>query len=315
MRHPHLHCYFFFKVKNPHLKAMLSFVLISDRFSEPIWKVSKGEGYSDESAFELMSFQVEQWRKKSVGSYSLEQFREWHTDPSTRPPTWAILLNLRAESVRALLLMPFFFSEVDMETTKNHVRAATDLVYDIIDVLQTLDNTTDIYRKQHPYYQHVLASAAALAFLLIAFIKQNRAAVLPSLSPSLIESLGGSFGMAVALTMKYTKTSRSARRLAKRLVDMRLNLLVLGIIHGPGPVEQQQLMSSRFARKLSAIQPIAQSSRSPDDHLISLFAGRATPSELRASAFEIPTPNAQMQWADQWHIGDVNTMFSESMMW
>ncbi|GKU09193.1 unnamed protein product, partial [Fusarium langsethiae] len=228
-------------VKHPYLKAMLSFILISDRFSEPISRAAKGEGYNDESSFELMTFQIEQWRKKAVGEYSIAQCHTWQTDPSTRPPTWAILLNLRAESVRSQLLKPFFFSESDIETTKKHVRAATERVYDIINVLHTLDLTTDIYRKQHPCYQHILACTAGLAFLLMAFIKQNRSTMLPSLTPDLIESLGGSFSMAVSLTTKYTSRSRSARRLAKRLVEMRRNLLSLGILDATSPGSHEGL--------------------------------------------------------------------------
>ncbi|RBR11049.1 uncharacterized protein FIESC28_09194 [Fusarium coffeatum] len=115
-------------VKNPYLKAMLSFILISDRFSEPISSAAKGEGYNDESSFELMTFQIEQWRKKAVGEHSIAQCHTWQTDPTTRPPTWAILLNLRAESVRSQLLKPFFFSESDIEITKKHVRAAAERV-------------------------------------------------------------------------------------------------------------------------------------------------------------------------------------------
>ncbi|KAF4969114.1 hypothetical protein FZEAL_10290 [Fusarium zealandicum] len=132
------------QVVNPYLKSMLSFILISDRFSEPISNAAKGERYNDENDFELMNFQIEQWRKKAVGDYSVAQCQTWHTDPSTRPPTWAILLNLRAESVRSQLLKPFFFSELDIGITKNHVRPATERVYDIINVLHTLDTNTDI---------------------------------------------------------------------------------------------------------------------------------------------------------------------------
>ena len=60
---------------------MLSFILISDRFSEPISNAAKGEGYNDENSFELMSFQIEQWRKKAVGDYTVANCQAWHTDP------------------------------------------------------------------------------------------------------------------------------------------------------------------------------------------------------------------------------------------
>ncbi|RMJ17553.1 hypothetical protein BHE90_006297 [Fusarium euwallaceae] len=133
-------------IKNPHVKAMRAFILISDKFSEPIAQAAKGEGYSDDEAFELMDFQIEQWRKKAVGERTLSQSDKWHTEPSTKPPTWSILLNLRAESVRSLLLKPFFFfSESDPGKITKHIRPATELVFKVVNVLYTLDTTTDIY--------------------------------------------------------------------------------------------------------------------------------------------------------------------------
>ncbi|KAH6979088.1 hypothetical protein EDB82DRAFT_448697 [Fusarium venenatum] len=300
-------------VKHPYLKAMLSFILISDRFSEPISSAAIGEGYNDESSFELMTFQIEQWRKKAVGEYSIAQCHTWQTDPSTRPPTWAILLNLRAESVRSQLLKPFFFSESDIESTKKHVRAATERVYDIINVLYTLDLTTDIYRKQHPCYQHILACTSGLAFLLMAFIKQNRSTMLPSLTPDLVESLGGSFSMAVSLTTKYTNRSRSARRLAKRLVEMRRNLLSLGILNAASPGSHEELDGvTESVRRASLAQTGFEggyTEYSPPFNTNAVFG----------SGIEMSGVDTDMQigWDDpmrlQWPLGDVNHMFSESI--
>ncbi|PCD41046.1 hypothetical protein FGRA07_02317 [Fusarium graminearum] len=300
-------------VKHPYLKAMLSFILISDRFSEPLSSAAKGEGYNDESSFELMTFQIEQWRKKAVGEYSIAQCHTWQTDPSTRPPTWAILLNLRAESVRSQLLKPFFFSESDIEITKKHVRAATERVYDIINVLHTLDLTTDIYRKQHPCYQHILACTSGLAFLLMAFIKQNRSSMVPSLTPDLVESLGGSFSMAVNLTTKYTSRSRSARRLAKRLVEMRRNLLSLGILNAESPGSHEGLDGvTESVRRASLAQTGfagGYTEYSPPFNTNSVFG-----SGIGMSGVDT---DMQIGWDDpmrlQWPLGDVNHMFSESI--
>lgn len=301
------------QVKHPYLKAMLSFILISDRFSEPLSSAAKGEGYNDESSFELMTFQIEQWRKKAVGEYSIAQCHTWQTDPSTRPPTWAILLNLRAESVRSQLLKPFFFSESDIEITKKHVRAATERVYDIINVLHTLDLTTDIYRKQHPCYQHILACTSGLAFLLMAFIKQNRSSMVPSLTPDLVESLGGSFSMAVNLTTKYTSRSRSARRLAKRLVEMRRNLLSLGILNAESPGSHEGLDGvTESVRRASLAQTGfagGYTEYSPPFNTNSVFG-----SGIGMSGVDT---DMQIGWDDpmrlQWPLGDVNHMFSESI--
>ncbi|CAJ0547135.1 Ff.00g017620.m01.CDS01 [Fusarium sp. VM40] len=304
-------------VKNPYLKAMLSFVLISDRFSEPISKAAKGEGYNDESSFELMSFQIEQWRKKAVGNYSIAQCHTWQTDPSTRPPTWAILLNLRAESVRSQILKPFFFSELDIEITKNHVRPATERVYDIIHVLHTLDVTTDLYRKQHPFYQHILACTAGLAFLLMAFIKQNRDIMLPSLTPDLVESLGGSFSMCVALTTKYTSRSRAARRLAKRLIEMRRNLLSLGILDPTSPGSHEGLDNVTESIKRASLSQQVPEGLQPFSEYSPPFETQGINMSYGVAGTAVTDTEMQMGWEDslrlQWPIGDVNHMFSESI--
>ncbi|RSL79296.1 hypothetical protein CEP51_007481 [Fusarium floridanum] len=307
-------------VQHPYLKAMLSFILISDRFGEPISRAAKGERYNDDDAFELLNFQIDQWRKKAVGNYTLSECRTWHTNPSTRPPTWAILLNLRAESVRSQLLKPFFFSESDIETTKNHLRAATELVYDICHVLYMLDTYTDIYRKQHPYFQHILACTSGLAFLVIAFLKQNKTTVLSNLAPDLVDSLGGSFLMAECVTLNHAKRSRSARRLAKRLVEMRRILLSLAILRGPctGSSEEETLANtSRSIPRESFIpQPEMPDLQSQSGYTPPLYDGNISD----GFGFNMPATLADtdviMGWADslrfQWPIGDVSHMFSES---
>ncbi|KAI8663161.1 Zn(2)-C6 fungal-type domain-containing protein [Fusarium keratoplasticum] len=307
-------------VQHPYLKAMLSFILISDRFGEPISRAAKGERYTDDDAFELLNFQIDQWRKKAVGNYTLSECRTWHTNPSTRPPTWAILLNLRAESVRSQLLKPFFFSESDIEITKNHLRAATELVYDICHVLYMLDTYTDIYRKQHPYFQHILACTSGLAFLVIAFLKQNKTTVLSNLAPDLVDSLGGSFLMAECVTLNHAKRSRSARRLAKRLVEMRRILLSLGLLRGPstGDSEEETLAntSKSIPREGFIPQPEMLDFQSQSGYTPPLYDGNVSD----GFGFNMPSTLSDtdviMGWTDslrlQWPIGDVSHMFSES---
>ncbi|KAJ9148692.1 Zn(2)-C6 fungal-type DNA-binding domain protein [Pleurostoma richardsiae] len=84
-------------LKNPYLKAMTSFILISDKFSEPCAQVANGGAYDDDEEFDIMNFQIEQWRKKAVGSYGLPQSLAGQA-PSSFPPAWAILLNLRGNA-------------------------------------------------------------------------------------------------------------------------------------------------------------------------------------------------------------------------
>ncbi|KAJ0272677.1 hypothetical protein CBS470a_012598 [Colletotrichum nupharicola] len=184
-------------IKLPYLEAMLTFIKLSDKFSDPISQATKSQRYDEEEAFEVMNFRIEQWRKRAVADPSIIQL--WHSNPLSQPPTWKILLNLRAESVRSLLFKPHFFSKADVQTSKQYLRPAIEVLFDVCNVLYNLNTTTDIYRKQQPFYQPLLASASGLGFVLTSFLEHNRSAVLATLSTEVAGAMGRSYEMAVAL--------------------------------------------------------------------------------------------------------------------
>ena len=299
---------------------MLAFILISDRFGEPISRAAKGERYNDDDAFGLMNFQIDQWIKKAVRDYNMDDYQDWATNPSTRPPAWAILLNLRAQSVRSLILKPFFFPECNIEASKCRVRPATELIYETINVLHTLDTTTDIYRKQHPLYQHILACAFGLASLLIVFLIQNRASMLPILSPNLIDSLDCSLEMAVSLNTKYTEVSRSARRLAKRLAEVRkaftsLTTTSAGVVGADGSPRLRQDVSNHDVDSFPQPQPVSRAFYSSVPALQMNNRGMVGGMGLGLSA--TGDDGLQMGWADSlrftWPMGEMDNIFSESL--
>ncbi|KAH7110390.1 hypothetical protein B0J13DRAFT_489799 [Dactylonectria estremocensis] len=314
-------------IESPYLKAMLSFIRISDKFSEPISQAAKGAKYRDEDAFEVMNFQIEQWRKKAVGDYSLAQSETWHTNLASRPPIWAILLNLRAESVRSLLLRPYFFSKSDIETSKKYLRPAAELVFNVVNVLYTLDTTTEIYRKQHPYYQHLLASASALAFLLIVSIEQNRATMLVNLPVDLADTISRSIEMATSLTTNYAKTSRAARRLSRRLLKMRgvLNLCMLKTpcSGSRGDFARSKEQQSSSANPVRATRRTGMSLSAPqwfqprlEYALPSTSGSTATPGFGSGLAPPSDT-DVESGWEESlrlhWPVDGLNNMFSESI--
>ncbi|KAF5515065.1 hypothetical protein CGCF413_v000388 [Colletotrichum fructicola] len=193
-------------IKLPYLEAMLTFIKLSDKFSDPISQATKSQRYDDEEAFEVMNFRIEQWRKRAVADPSIIQL--WHSNPLSQPPTWKILLNLRAESVRSLLFKPHFFSKADVQTSKQYLRPAIEVLFDVCNVLYNLNTTTDIYRKQQPFYQPLLASASGLGFVLTSFLEHNRSAVLATLSTEVAGAMGRSYEMAVALATGSRKSNR-----------------------------------------------------------------------------------------------------------
>lgn len=226
---------------------MMAFLSISDKFGDWISRAVKGNLENGNDADEVLNFQLEQWRKRAVGNYSLREIRVWLADPALRPPSWAILLNLRAESVRSLLFRPFFFPLSNDEASKKQFQPALELVENVIHVLFGLDVNTDIYRKQHPYYQHLLASACALYFLLVSYV-QWKMSVSDPLPTELVCNLSSIFEMALTLAAKYINSSPASRRLWKRLLAMGKTLNNLGILSNDRGTENEQLAQSYYAR-------------------------------------------------------------------
>ncbi|KAH6968122.1 hypothetical protein DER45DRAFT_638427 [Fusarium avenaceum] len=234
-------------IENPYLKAMMSFILISDKFHEPISRAAKGGKYPDDDSFEVLEFQIEQWRKRAIGSYSFSNISSWETDTLKRPPSWAIILHLRAQSIRTLLLRPFFFAHVDTTCSLRYLRPAVDVLVTVTDILSYMNTTAELNQKHHPYYQHVLASSIALSFLLAATMEQNKATMLKDLTPDLKTDYSRCFNMSVVLASKYASTSRMSRKLLKRLADMRELLQKMDLLDSPMPqVEGQATLVSNM---------------------------------------------------------------------
>lgn len=206
---------------------MLSFISLSDTFDDSISQATIAQGYNDEESFELMNFRIKGWMKKAVPDCSLARLQV--ANPMSQPPTWKVLLSLRAESVRSLLFKPYFFSKADVQMSKQYVQPAIEVLFDICNVLYNL-NTTDVYRKQQPFYHPLLASASGLGIVLTAFLQEHKSALLASISTKAASAMGRSYEMAVVLATGYAKKSRAARELSERLHGVRTSLLSLGMI-------------------------------------------------------------------------------------
>jgi hypothetical protein len=209
---------------------MASFILMSDKFSEPISRVVVGEAYEDDDEFDIMNFQIQQWCLKSVGNFNIGQQLRGGIPPSPHPPAWAMLLYLRANAIRVLLVRPFFLFNTPAAASRRNIRPALDLIMETIDALSTLDRTTDIYRKHHVWFQHILTSTSSLLFLVIAYVEQNRASLSTELRGGLLDSVARSFRNAFGLAVAYSKSSIASRRLWKRMVQMKTMLIEVGTL-------------------------------------------------------------------------------------
>jgi hypothetical protein len=291
---------------------MLSLIPLSDKFIDPISKATKAQRYSDEDAFEFMNFQIERWLKKAVPDSP--PIRPWLANPMSQPPTWKLLLSLRAESVRSLLFKPYFLSKADVQMSKQYLQPAIEVLFDVCNVLYNL-NMTDIYRKQQPFYQPLLTSASGLGFVLTTFLEQNRSAVLPTLSLETATAMGRSYEMAVALATGYAEISRAARGLSEKLSGVRDSLVSLGMLQN----SKEGFRSNNQDRGVggtihtrSTFQPSLERSRLHETRQIWQDNGMAEAGGQEAALTGISHTDAASGMEEllgiSWTVGDTNSM-------
>ncbi|KAK2680345.1 hypothetical protein RAB80_005526 [Fusarium oxysporum f. sp. vasinfectum] len=207
------------RLKNPYLMAMTAFTAISDKFSEPIIRGAKGTCCEDNDDFEFMNFQIEQWRKK-IWNMRMRRFLQ------LGPYSYISVPTPFAESS----FDPFFFPKVSSAVSQRSIEPGIELVNCIVDTLTRLNRYTDVYQKQHPPFQHILAAGCALLFLMLAYVQGNRDNVNDALPSNFFDQAKRNFENAYLLSSTYSKSSRAARRLQRRLVGMRDLLVQMGIV-------------------------------------------------------------------------------------
>jgi hypothetical protein len=206
------------KVDSPYLKAMVSFMAVSDKFTSAMsQRASAGEPSEEDDSFDILNFQIEQWRKNSLGRYNMAVGTSGPPLPLERIPSWAVLLNLRANAAHSMLLRPFFFSNKPTEGSRQNLGPALHFFSDTVNVLSSLDKSTSVYRMQLPFYVHLLASACALMSLVVVHVAQNRATMSQDLPDDFIETVCRTFRKAMDIASRYATTSRASQKLLKRL--------------------------------------------------------------------------------------------------
>ncbi|KAL9561790.1 hypothetical protein ACKAV7_014052 [Fusarium commune] len=221
----------------PYTKAMYMLILISDRFDEPISLAARGNTRIDDDVMELLVFQIQQWQKKCVGDKDLSDMETWFIEPSNLPPSWLLLLIFRAASIKSLLLRPYFFPTSDIEKSRLYLPQAMELADKVTESLFKLDNTTDMYRNQRPYYQHILASICALMFLVAGYVEEHRSTMLPYLTPGYDDQICECFVRARKLSQKYGDVSMAANILGKRIRELCHAMETYGKAHREVPRE------------------------------------------------------------------------------
>jgi hypothetical protein len=201
---------------------------MSPKFEVPIHRVAAGATYEGDDAFELLNFQIDQWLKKAIDGHGI-----YHpspetavgvkptADPSKRPSPVATLLYLRANAFRSIILRPFFLSGSHSNVSVKMIKPSMNIISDTIGVLSLLNSSTDVYKTQHPFFQHFLSSSCALLFLAVAYVRADRNRLVMMQSADLLEPFPGfvkrEVERALALATPYSTLSQNSCRLAKRL--------------------------------------------------------------------------------------------------
>jgi hypothetical protein len=302
----------FSKAKTPYLKAMVAFAFISEKFSKPMSHAAKGGVYEDEDEYDIIMFQVEQWKKHSFKEENSTHSSIWTVQIAVQQPPWMVLLYLRANAVRCLLLRPFFFSNTPTAASERKKVLGLEIISETINILSLLNKTTDTYAKLHPHFQHILATTCALLFLIVAYAKQSRASSYAEFPRDFSISVNRSFKNATALAAAYRSSSRASRRLWKRLISLEESLRLLGIVtrkdeNSPNDFSHNSSLTPSVATIGKAVRPIEENQNRRRTQLY--------PSFLECSAHNIALPggsdttNGQTSSADRVELGSANIPF------
>lgn len=181
----------------------------------------------DEELFDTTNYQIEQWRKRSLAELNFVHPK--NRTPESLPHSMPTLLYLRANQLRGLTIRSCFLSGSSIAGSPQIAQSGMEYACDTIDILTDLDATTDLYAKQHPFFQHFLASAVALLLLVIASESKRNTMVKTASDISCSVNLNESISRAFSLTASYFNVSAPSRRLLKRMMSMAEPLSKLGI--------------------------------------------------------------------------------------
>lgn len=197
---------------------MASYASFSSRFWDSNSRMITTDALEDEDLFDFTNIQVDQWRERSLTGLLFVHPKDRAAVSDVLPQSLPTLLYLRANQIRGLMIRSYFLSGSSLASKERVARSGVELACDTIDLLSDLDATTEIYRKQHPFFQHFLASSVALLFLIVARQSKEHSAS-PIAERFLPVDWSKSISRAFNLAAAYSDASSASRRLWKRMVD------------------------------------------------------------------------------------------------
>lgn len=196
-----------------YLTAMTSYCAISSKIVNATASLPVNEDFYNEEQFEFVNYQIDRWQRSALDDIQpgLSAEASIIGDP---PNLIRIMLYLRANQLRILLLRPLFFSEAPVKPDQSQLSAGVETAVSIISLLTELDARTDIYSRLHPFFSHFLSSAASLLLLNITY---SGVASSP-FGLSVTRDVRGPIKDALNLTAAYSESFPSSAKLYRRLL-------------------------------------------------------------------------------------------------
>ncbi|KAK1656348.1 fungal-specific transcription factor [Colletotrichum phormii] len=207
----------------PYLRAMVEYSRIGDKVWATSYNSARATGAIRDDEISYLLYRIDQWYEDLPEDLRLSS-NEQTVSPNTNSTTsrglqrLQVLLHLRANQMKILLLQPFLHSTSSLKSNKSKVQSLVILAKDTIQMLDSLNKSTDIYQNQQMCFNHFLVSALGVIFLVVTLSPMEHGA-----------SVRDEFHTALDLIRGLSARSYVSSRLWRRISDLRLAWRKLGL--------------------------------------------------------------------------------------
>ncbi|KZL71454.1 fungal specific transcription factor [Colletotrichum tofieldiae] len=214
----------------PYLKAMVEYSRIGDKVWATSYNSARAAGAIQDDEVSYLLYRINQWCEDLPKDLKLCSNQQAGS-PTPVPrglQRLQLLLHLRANQMKILLLQPFLHSTSSLKANQSKVQSLINLAKDTIQRLDSLNKSTDIYQNQQMCFNHFLVSALGVIFLVVALAPSEHSA-----------SVRDEFHVALDLIRGLSARSYVSGRLWRRVSDLRLVWRRLGL-NAPQPREGKE---------------------------------------------------------------------------
>ncbi|KAI9767233.1 MAG: hypothetical protein M1840_005833 [Geoglossum simile] len=189
-------------ISTPYLKAMVAYSRLGSKVWKTVASFDNSPNDAKHSDIGYLDYQILQWHKMIPDELQLLNSENVDGNQSHSIRRLRVLLYLRANQMRILIYRPVLHSTTSILEDLSRAQTVINLAKNSIRVLTTLNQSSDIYRKQQVCFNYFLVSALAVLFLAV------------SHAPAQFSSFcRDEFYMALDLVKGFSTKSYASRRL------------------------------------------------------------------------------------------------------